>query len=131
MTRHEFPSFAGSHHSALWRFGTGVLAVGLTAGLTALSAPAASVLTAAATVPAAATSAVAMATGCPTPAASAVYRSSPTYAKTVALTIDDGPSSTWTPQVLDILKANHIGATFFVIGENVRDNPALIRRTIA
>ncbi|HEX7876995.1 MAG TPA: polysaccharide deacetylase family protein, partial [Sphingobium sp.] len=36
----------------------------------------------------------------------------------VALTFDDGPDATWTPPILDILKAAHVPATFFVIGEN-------------
>lgn len=133
MTRHEFPRFAEAHHSALWRIGTGALVLGLMAGLTALSAPVAA-LGPAAAVPADSllgARAAAVATGCPTPAAGAVDRSSATYARTVALTIDDGPSGNWTPQVLDILKANHIGATFFVIGENVRENPAMIRRAVA
>ena len=70
--------------------------------------------------------------GCPNPATRRrSTRSSPTFPKTVALTIDDGPAASWTPQVLDILKVNHIGATFFVIGENARDNPAMIRRAVA
>ncbi|MGS0684747.1 polysaccharide deacetylase family protein [Nakamurella sp. GG22] len=135
MTRHEFPTFPRTHHCALWRFGTAALAV----AVVGLSAPAAALIgTASAAIPgsnsavaAGAAVTAAMAAGCPTPAADAVYRSSPTFARTVALTIDDGPSASWTPQVLDILKANHIGATFFVIGENVRENPAMIRRALA
>ena len=34
----------------------------------------------------------------------------------LALTFDDGPDPEWTPQILDILKAKHVPATFFVIG---------------
>jgi peptidoglycan/xylan/chitin deacetylase (PgdA/CDA1 family) len=75
--------------------------------------------------------AIAAESACPNPTAGAVYRTPATYPKTVALTFDDGPSGGWTPQVLDILKANGIKATFFVIGENVRQNPALVRRTLA
>jgi len=75
--------------------------------------------------------AIAADSACPNPAAGAVYRTPATYPKTVALTFDDGPSGGWTPQVLDILKANGIEATFFVIGENVRQNSALVRRTLA
>src|SRR5438067_6834163 len=33
----------------------------------------------------------------------------------VALTFDDGPDSTWTPRVLDILKKERVPAAFFVI----------------
>ena len=41
--------------------------------------------------------------------------------KMVALTFDDGPSST-TPQVLDILEQNNVVATFFLIGQNINSN---------
>ena len=41
----------------------------------------------------------------------------------VALTFDDGPDGRWTPKILDILKAKHAPATFFVIGENMQSQP--------
>ncbi|OZB90398.1 hypothetical protein CJP46_34190 [Paenibacillus sp. XY044] len=47
--------------------------------------------------------------------------------KTVYLTFDDGPSDL-TGEVLDILKKNKIGATFFVLGEQVKKYPQLISR---
>src|SRR5580700_7103930 len=34
----------------------------------------------------------------------------------VALTFDDGPDPEWTPKILDVLKAKHATATFFLIG---------------
>ena len=46
---------------------------------------------------------------------------------TIVLTFDDGPWST-TPRILDILLANNIKATFFVIGQNIQGNEALILR---
>ncbi len=49
----------------------------------------------------------------------------------VALTFDDGPDPRWTPKILDILKAKHAPATFFVIGENMQNRPDLVRREIA
>jgi len=49
----------------------------------------------------------------------------------IALTFDDGPDGQWTPQILDILKAKHVHATFFVIGENAEANPGLIQRILA
>jgi cellulose synthase/poly-beta-1,6-N-acetylglucosamine synthase-like glycosyltransferase/peptidoglycan/xylan/chitin deacetylase (PgdA/CDA1 family) len=52
-------------------------------------------------------------------------------AKIVALTFDDGPDPEWTPQILDILKAKHVTATFFVIGANAQANPDLIQRIVA
>ncbi len=50
--------------------------------------------------------------------------------KKVALTFDDGPDAEWTPQILDILKAKHVRATFFVIGANAQANPDLIQRIV-
>ncbi|TDD84102.1 polysaccharide deacetylase family protein [Actinomadura rubrisoli] len=46
----------------------------------------------------------------------------------IALTIDDGPSPLWTPRVLDLLAAEQIHATFFIIGEQVTEFPKLTRR---
>lgn len=39
--------------------------------------------------------------------------------KAVYLTFDDGPSTSVTPQVLDILKSENVNATFFVLGKEV------------
>ena len=46
----------------------------------------------------------------------------------VAITFDDGPDSRWTPMILDTLRSRGVKATFFVIGENVDDEQALLRR---
>jgi peptidoglycan/xylan/chitin deacetylase (PgdA/CDA1 family) len=46
----------------------------------------------------------------------------------VALTFDDGPSVPYTGQVLDILRKNHIHATFFLCGANAERYPDLVRR---
>jgi cellulose synthase/poly-beta-1,6-N-acetylglucosamine synthase-like glycosyltransferase/peptidoglycan/xylan/chitin deacetylase (PgdA/CDA1 family)/spore germination protein YaaH len=48
-----------------------------------------------------------------------------------ALTFDDGPDPTWTPRILDILKQHGAKATFFLIGQNAEENPALVRRILA
>src|SRR5262249_31482874 len=40
-------------------------------------------------------------------------------AKVVALSFDDGPNEPYTSKVLDILKREHVHATFFLIGDNV------------
>src|SRR6185437_7682875 len=48
----------------------------------------------------------------------------------IALTFDDGPDDEWTPQILDILKAKHVHATFFVIGSNAEAHPDLIQRIV-
>jgi len=43
--------------------------------------------------------------------------------KVVALTFDDGPEEPYTSEVLAILQREHVRATFFVIGANVRRYP--------
>jgi len=50
--------------------------------------------------------------------------------KRAALTFDDGPSE-WTPVVLDLLREHGALATFFLIGERVRERPAEVRRIAA
>jgi peptidoglycan-N-acetylglucosamine deacetylase len=50
--------------------------------------------------------------------------------KTVALTFDDGPDPEWTPQILDILRAEHVPATFFVIGSNAEAYPELVQQMV-
>ncbi|PKP23161.1 MAG: polysaccharide deacetylase family protein [Bacteroidetes bacterium HGW-Bacteroidetes-21] len=50
--------------------------------------------------------------------------------ETVYLTFDDGPVANVTPQILDILKAKEVKATFFCLGENVKKNPAIFERII-
>ncbi len=45
----------------------------------------------------------------------------------VTLTFDDGPNPQTTPFILDILRKNELKAYFFVIGEKVNDNPAVVR----
>jgi peptidoglycan-N-acetylglucosamine deacetylase len=49
----------------------------------------------------------------------------------VVLTIDDGPSPRWTPQVLDVLRRYQVQATFCVIGQQVRQRPEIVRRVVA
>ncbi|MFJ8634680.1 bifunctional polysaccharide deacetylase/glycosyltransferase family 2 protein [Streptomyces sp. NPDC093568] len=46
--------------------------------------------------------------------------------KTIALTFDDGPNPTWTPQVLAILRKYDIPATFFVVGSMVSRYPSIV-----
>jgi cellulose synthase/poly-beta-1,6-N-acetylglucosamine synthase-like glycosyltransferase/peptidoglycan/xylan/chitin deacetylase (PgdA/CDA1 family)/spore germination protein YaaH len=46
----------------------------------------------------------------------------------VALTFDDGPDGTYTPQILDVLDHYKVPATFFVIGENAISHPGLVRK---
>lgn len=50
--------------------------------------------------------------------------------KTIALSFDDGPDPTWTPRILNILRAKHVPGTFFLIGENAVEHPVLVRRIV-
>jgi peptidoglycan/xylan/chitin deacetylase (PgdA/CDA1 family) len=52
---------------------------------------------------------------------------SATRGKSVCLTFDDGPSPVYTPQILDLLRAAHVRATFFVVGSQAREHPELLR----
>lgn len=48
----------------------------------------------------------------------------PVEVKYVALTFDDGPNTTTTAQVLDVLEKYNIIASFFLIGNNINDASA-------
>src|SRR5438132_3042932 len=48
----------------------------------------------------------------------------------VAMTFDDGPSAKLTPKLLELLAAHHIKATFFLIGQNVAENPDIVTREV-
>lgn len=47
----------------------------------------------------------------------------PTIEKAVAFTFDDGPNPLYTPQVLDIFAKCQGKATFFMIGQQIEQNP--------
>jgi len=52
-------------------------------------------------------------------------------ADAIALTIDDGPDPVVTPQVLDLLEAFDVRATFFCIGAQAQRHPELTRDIVA
>jgi peptidoglycan/xylan/chitin deacetylase (PgdA/CDA1 family) len=54
----------------------------------------------------------------------------PTAEKVVALTFDDGPTPRWTPAILNLLKEEHVKATFFVIGRQVARYPHLVEQEV-
>lgn len=60
-----------------------------------------------------------------------VFYNMQTTQKIVALTFDDGPNPPYTEQLLDVLKENHVSATFFLIGQNVEKHPELVKRIAA
>jgi peptidoglycan/xylan/chitin deacetylase (PgdA/CDA1 family) len=59
------------------------------------------------------------------------YSSVKTTEKVVAMTFDDGPHRTITPQLLDYLRSKGIRCTFFVVGPNVMAYPDIIRTAVA
>ncbi len=48
--------------------------------------------------------------------------------KKIVISFDDGPDPQWTPKILDVLKAKHVPATFFLIGDAAEKNPSLVKR---
>ncbi|PYK14520.1 MAG: polysaccharide deacetylase family protein [Verrucomicrobia bacterium] len=49
----------------------------------------------------------------------------------IAMTFDDGPHATNTAKLLDMAAKRHIKLTFFVLGECVAQNPAVLQREVA
>lgn len=50
--------------------------------------------------------------------------------RAVALTIDDGPDPTTTPEILDVLERHHARATFFLIGSRTERHRELVRQIV-
>ena len=48
----------------------------------------------------------------------------------LVLTFDDGPGSSLTPEILDILAENKAKATFFLIGRNIVGREAIVRQIL-
>jgi len=51
--------------------------------------------------------------------------------RVVALTFDDGPHPTFTPQILDLLEEHHEKGTFFMIGQRMEKYPGIVQRVVA
>jgi peptidoglycan/xylan/chitin deacetylase (PgdA/CDA1 family) len=77
------------------------------------------------------------ATASPTPSHTAPIATAPQYyvddagPHAIALTMDDGPHPVYTPQVLEVLRAHGVRATFNMIGEQVGANLSLVREVAA
>jgi peptidoglycan-N-acetylglucosamine deacetylase len=54
-----------------------------------------------------------------------------TQQRIIALTFDDGPNEPYTTQLLDILNAQRVPATFFLVGARVERAPAAARRIVS
>ncbi len=49
----------------------------------------------------------------------------------VAITIDDGPTRSLTPRLLEVLAAHGARATFFMLGSEVEAHPDIVREVVA
>jgi peptidoglycan/xylan/chitin deacetylase (PgdA/CDA1 family) len=47
--------------------------------------------------------------------------------KIIALSFDDGPAASYTPQILQVLKENDVQAAFFCIGKRIAGNEMLLQ----
>jgi peptidoglycan/xylan/chitin deacetylase (PgdA/CDA1 family) len=54
----------------------------------------------------------------------------PTGKKLIALTYDDGPNPRITPRMLALLKKKNVKATFFLLGEQVREYPKVVKQIL-
>ncbi len=52
------------------------------------------------------------------------------HSNEVALTFDDSPDPTWTPKILDILKAKHVKGAFMAIGSDAAQHVGLMQRIV-
>jgi peptidoglycan-N-acetylglucosamine deacetylase len=57
--------------------------------------------------------------------------SGPKGQRVVALTYDDGPNPPYTDDILAVLRAEQVRATFFVVGRAVAAYPRVVRREVA
>ena len=55
---------------------------------------------------------------------------SDTAQRTISLTFDDGPDLKWTPELLNLLSAEKVPATFFATGTMIARNPEIFRREV-
>ena len=61
-------------------------------------------------------------------AASSIAESLPLKDKEVVITFDDGPLPPYTTRILDMLAAECVKATFFMVGRMARGYPSIVRR---
>ena len=50
--------------------------------------------------------------------------------KTISITFDDGPDPRWTPELLDLLAAEKVPATFFATGTMIAEHPEIFQREV-
>jgi peptidoglycan/xylan/chitin deacetylase (PgdA/CDA1 family) len=54
----------------------------------------------------------------------------PSDERVVALTYDDGPNPPYTDRILDVLRREHVHATFFLVGRAVAAYPGVVREEV-
>lgn len=59
-----------------------------------------------------------------------ITRRKPSAGNKVVLTFDDGPSGTYTPEILKILADKEAYATFFLVGKHVEQHPEIARQIV-
>jgi len=59
------------------------------------------------------------------------YSSIKTDQKVLAMTFDDGPHPSHTPQLLKMLRDRNIKATFYLVGKNAKAYPNIVRQMVA
>jgi len=57
-----------------------------------------------------------------------IYINGSVHEKIISLTFDDGPDSSVTPRVLNILKSNNVKANFFFVGKQIDLFPNIVHR---
>ncbi len=59
-----------------------------------------------------------------------IFTDEPAFAqsKVIYLTFDDGTGAISTPRILNVLRREHVHATFFVLGDRCKELPSVVRR---
>lgn len=60
-----------------------------------------------------------------------IFTAGPSTSRQIALTFDDGPHPVFTLKILDELRLRNVKATFFVLGERVKQYPWILRQIVA
>lgn len=61
-------------------------------------------------------------------AGNVIYRVPSPNKKVVALSFDDGPNDPFTSEILNILRAHGVKATFFIVGRNAERDPKTVQK---
>ncbi|MFI9170837.1 polysaccharide deacetylase family protein [Streptomyces lincolnensis] len=65
------------------------------------------------------------------PVSAEIVHASDGGARSVNITIDDGPDPLWTPRVLEVLRDHGVKATFCMVGPQARAHPDLVKAVVA